>query len=113
MAILLCGSTPQEPQPCLSGYSSFPDGWGFVVQGSTLPGVVHKRYLLFSAHWDALSSLRLTAFSRAKLGTAYRNWPRHTGGATSRAQHRGAALVCQMIEARAVIPQNLALGFHS
>ena len=31
-------------------------------------------------------------FPRAKLGTAYRNWPRHTDGATSRAQHRGAAL---------------------
>ena len=29
---------------------------------------------------------------RAKLGTAYCNWPRHTGEATSRAQHRGAAL---------------------
>ena len=29
----------------------------------------------------------------AKLaGTAYRNWPRQFGGATSRAQHRGAAL---------------------
>src|SRR5262245_19290830 len=27
----------------------------------------------------------------AKLGTAYRNWPRHTGEATSRAQHRGSA----------------------
>src|SRR5215831_15066997 len=32
------------------------------------------------------------AFPRAKLGTAYRNWPRQFGGATSRAQHRGAAL---------------------
>src|SRR5712691_11176173 len=28
----------------------------------------------------------------AKLGTAYRNWPRQYGGATSRAQHRCAAL---------------------
>src|SRR5438093_5209302 len=32
------------------------------------------------------------AFPRAKLGTAYRNWPRQFGGATSRAQHRCAAL---------------------
>src|SRR5262249_51031614 len=28
----------------------------------------------------------------AKLGTAYRNWPRQFGGVTSHAQHRGAAL---------------------
>jgi len=26
-------------------------------------------------------------FPRAKLGTAYRHWPHHTEGATSRAQH--------------------------
>src|SRR5215471_5605335 len=32
------------------------------------------------------------AFPRAKLDTAYRTWPRHTGGVASRAQHRGAAL---------------------
>jgi len=32
----------------------------------------------------------------AKLGTAYRNWPRHTGGATSRAQHLCAALSFNM-----------------
>src|SRR5262249_24216778 len=31
-------------------------------------------------------------FPRAKLGTAYRNEPRHTGGVASRAQHRCAAL---------------------
>ena len=31
-------------------------------------------------------------FPRAKLGTAYRHWPCHTDRATSRAQHRGAAL---------------------
>ena len=31
-------------------------------------------------------------FPRAKPGTAYCNWPRHTDGATSRAQHQGAAL---------------------
>src|SRR5882672_2794629 len=31
-------------------------------------------------------------FPRAKLGTTYRHWPRHTDGTTSRAQHRGAAL---------------------
>jgi hypothetical protein len=28
----------------------------------------------------------------AKLGTAYRNWPRQYGGAPSRAQHRDAVL---------------------
>src|SRR5438552_16983126 len=32
-------------------------------------------------------------FPRPKLGTAYRNWPRQYGRATSRAQHRYAALV--------------------
>ena len=32
------------------------------------------------------------SFPRAKLGTAYRNWPRQYGGATSRAQHRYAVL---------------------
>src|SRR5262249_54209368 len=31
-------------------------------------------------------------FPRAKLGTAYRNWPCQYGGATSRAQHRCAVL---------------------
>src|SRR2546427_5682400 len=31
------------------------------------------------------------AFPRAKLGTAYCNWPRQYGGATSRAQHPRAA----------------------
>jgi len=30
MAILLSGSTPQEPQLCPSGCSSFPDGRGFL-----------------------------------------------------------------------------------
>src|SRR5207244_11880507 len=33
------------------------------------------------------ANLYLTGSSPAKLGTAYRNWPRQTGGATSRAQH--------------------------
>jgi hypothetical protein len=35
---------------------------------------------------------RNNAFPRAKLGTAYRNWPRYIDEATGRAQHRGAAL---------------------
>jgi hypothetical protein len=38
------------------------------------------------------ASYAIPGFLRAKLGTAYRNWPRHTDGTISRAQHRGAAL---------------------
>src|SRR5437870_4378874 len=37
------------------------------------------------------------AFPRAKLGTAYCNWPRQYGGATSRAQHRSTALAVDVV----------------
>ena len=35
---------------------------------------------------------------RAKLGTAYRTWPRQLGKAISRAQHRYAVLGCSCEE---------------
>ena len=59
------------------------------------------------------TAIKNNMFPRVKLGTAYRNWPRHTGGATSRAQHRYAAL--DSIDGPIILPQagrdNLVLRF--
>src|SRR5262245_6323898 len=89
MNILLCGSTPQEPKPCPSGCSSFPDGWGF------LSAVL---YHVWSCHREGggVCSGRLHAPLMQK-----------TVQCTLKLY-----LSCQMIEARAVIPHNFALGFH-
>src|ERR1700752_4881947 len=49
------------------------------------PGGLDDPCTISTAQWKMVSP-------RAKLGTAYRTWPRQTGEAISRAQHRGAAL---------------------
>src|SRR5437870_11593626 len=52
-----------------------------------------------------------SAFPRAKLGTAYCNWPRQYGGATIRPHHRRAALpvdgVVERFEAELLVGNNL------
>src|SRR5712691_7088599 len=92
------------PSPCGRGERGDPikinltDHWPLLYGKQVGPASTARREYVPSYQNEI--ARKNQSFPRAKLGTAYRNWPRHTGGTTSRAQHRGAVLAVAQLRVK-------------